>query len=89
MLVQALNRFGKMHPTVHIGTVSVIQSKPLDILAVVRDRPLHASNHGVVQNMDAWYDAFGVKPGDKLYLQEKRVRITLTARCGPDRVRHE
>jgi endothelin-converting enzyme/putative endopeptidase len=31
---------------------------------------------GVVQNLDAWYSAFGVKPGDKLYLPpEKRVRI--------------
>ena len=24
--------------------------------------------NGVVRNMDAWYAAFGVKPGDKLYL---------------------
>jgi endothelin-converting enzyme/putative endopeptidase len=32
--------------------------------------------NGVVKNVDAWYDAFGVKPGDKLYLPpEKRVRI--------------
>ena len=31
---------------------------------------------GVVRNMDAWYEAFGVKPGDKLYLApEQRVRI--------------
>ncbi|KAB7643889.1 M13 family metallopeptidase [Polymorphobacter fuscus] len=29
-----------------------------------------------VRNMDAWYDAFGVKPGDKLYLAPKdRVHI--------------
>jgi predicted metalloendopeptidase len=29
-----------------------------------------------VRNLDAWYEAFGVKPGDKLYLPpEKRVRI--------------
>ena len=29
-----------------------------------------------VRNVDAWYDAFGVKPGDKLYLKpEDRVRI--------------
>src|SRR6478735_8911719 len=29
-----------------------------------------------VRNLDAWYDAFGVKPGDKLYLApEQRVRI--------------
>jgi len=29
-----------------------------------------------VRNLDAWYDAFGVKDGDKLYLApDKRVRI--------------
>jgi putative endopeptidase len=32
--------------------------------------------NGVVRNMDAWYDAFDVKPGDKLYLPpEQRVHI--------------
>ncbi len=32
--------------------------------------------NGVVRNMDAWYTAFGVQPGDKLYLPpEERVRI--------------
>lgn len=32
--------------------------------------------NGVVRNVDAWYAAFGVKPGDKLYLPpEQRVRI--------------
>jgi putative endopeptidase len=31
---------------------------------------------GPVRNIDAWYDAFGVKPGDKYYLPpEQRVRI--------------
>jgi putative endopeptidase len=31
---------------------------------------------GPVRNIDAWYDAWGVKPGDKLYLKpEDRVRI--------------
>jgi predicted metalloendopeptidase len=24
--------------------------------------------NGVVRNIDAWYDTFGVKPGDRLYL---------------------
>jgi predicted metalloendopeptidase len=29
-----------------------------------------------VRNIDAWYEAFDVKPGDKLYLPpEQRVRI--------------
>lgn len=32
--------------------------------------------NGVVRNLDEWYEAFGVKPGDKMYLPpEKRVRI--------------
>ena len=32
--------------------------------------------NGVVRNMDAWYDAFGVKPGDQLYLDpDHRVHI--------------
>jgi len=32
--------------------------------------------NGVVRNMDAWYEAFGVQPGDRLYLPpEQRVRI--------------
>ena len=32
--------------------------------------------NGVVRNMDAWYKAFGVKPGDAMYLPpEQRVRI--------------
>jgi putative endopeptidase len=29
-----------------------------------------------VRNLDAWYDAFGIKPGDPLYLSpEKRVKV--------------
>jgi putative endopeptidase len=32
--------------------------------------------NGAVVNMDAWYDAFNVKPGDKLYIApENRIRI--------------
>lgn len=32
--------------------------------------------NGIVRNMDAWYEAFGVKPDDPLYLKpEERVRI--------------
>jgi endothelin-converting enzyme/putative endopeptidase len=31
--------------------------------------------NGVVRNVDAWYAAFNVKPGDKLYLPpEQRTR---------------
>jgi predicted metalloendopeptidase len=32
--------------------------------------------NGIVRNVDAWYKAFNVKPGDKLYLPpEERVSI--------------
>jgi endothelin-converting enzyme/putative endopeptidase len=32
--------------------------------------------NGVVRNMDAWYAAFAIKPGDRLYLApNERVRI--------------
>jgi putative endopeptidase len=32
--------------------------------------------NGVVRNVDAWYTAFGVKPGDKLYLPpDQRIKI--------------
>jgi putative endopeptidase len=32
--------------------------------------------NGTVRNIDAWYEAFGIQPGDKLYLApESRVRI--------------
>lgn len=32
--------------------------------------------NGIVRNVDAWYDAFNVKPGDKLYLPpDQRVKI--------------
>ena len=38
--------------------------------------PANYRVNGVVRNMDAWYRAFNVKPGDKLFLApENRVRI--------------
>jgi len=38
--------------------------------------PTEFRTNGVVRNMDAWYEAFDVKPGDALYLPpEQRVRI--------------
>jgi putative endopeptidase len=38
--------------------------------------PAEARVNGVVRNMDAWYEAFNVKPGDKLYVApEDRVKI--------------
>jgi putative endopeptidase len=31
---------------------------------------------GTIRNVDGWYTAFGVKPGDKLYVApEERVKI--------------
>jgi predicted metalloendopeptidase len=48
-----------------------------------RRRPLSAPHNpgefrvnGIVRNIDAWYEAFDVKPGDKRYLPpEARIRI--------------
>ena len=38
--------------------------------------PAEARVNGVVRNIDAWYEAFDVKPGDKLYVApEDRVKI--------------
>lgn len=38
--------------------------------------PEEYRTNGVVRNIDAWYEAFNVQPGDKLYLPpEERVRI--------------
>ena len=38
--------------------------------------PEEYRTNGVVRNMDVWYEAFNVQPGDKLYLPpEQRIRI--------------
>jgi putative endopeptidase len=38
--------------------------------------PAHFRVNGPLRNVDAWYEAFGVKPGDPLYLApDQRVRI--------------
>jgi putative endopeptidase len=38
--------------------------------------PPSARVNGVVRNVDAWYTAFNVQPGDKLYVApEERVKI--------------
>jgi putative endopeptidase len=38
--------------------------------------PVQFRVNGVVRNLDAWYEAFGVKAGHRLYLApEARVRI--------------
>ena len=45
------------------------------VLSDVHSPPYFRVN-GPVRNMDAWYEAFNVKPGDKLYLKpEERVSI--------------
>ena len=39
-------------------------------------RPAKYRVNGVVRNVDAWYKAFNVQPGDKLYLPpEQRVHV--------------
>ena len=53
---------------------------PESAIRYVIDYSYHAPTpyrvNGVVRNIDEWYSAFGVMPGDKLYLPpEKRVRI--------------
>jgi predicted metalloendopeptidase len=36
----------------------------------------HERVNGIVCNADSWYELFGVKPGNKLYLApESRIRI--------------
>ena len=45
-------------------------------LATATNAPPFLRVNGPVRNIDAWYAAFNVKPGDKLYLApENRVRI--------------
>ena len=34
----------------------------------IRTRPTKPGSTAIVRNFDAWYKAFDVKPGDKLYL---------------------
>jgi putative endopeptidase len=45
-------------------------------VATAPHSPPQFRTNGVVRNLDAWYEAFDVKPGDKLYLApEERVRL--------------
>jgi putative endopeptidase len=66
---------------VFLGWAQVWRSKMRDEAVrqqVVTDphSPAQFRVDGVVRNIDAWYDAFGVKPGDALYLApDQRVRI--------------
>jgi putative endopeptidase len=66
---------------VFLGWAQVWRSKSRDdalrnqIATGPHSPPLYRVN-GVVRNIDAWYEAFGVKPGDALYVPpEQRVRI--------------
>lgn len=64
-----------------LAWAQVWQSKDREDLARQRvetdpHSPPYFRINGVVRNIDAWYDAFDVKPGDALYLApEDRVRI--------------
>jgi putative endopeptidase len=66
---------------VFLGWAQVWRSKSrLDALkqqvATDPHSPVRFRVDGPMRNVDAWYEAFGVKPGDKLYLPpEERVRI--------------
>jgi putative endopeptidase len=66
---------------VFLGWAQVWRSKSrLDALkqqtATDSHSPARFRVDGPMRNIDAWYDAFGVKPGDKLYLDpQERVRI--------------
>jgi putative endopeptidase len=66
---------------VFLGWAQVWRAKSrLDMLKQLATSDPHSPERfrvdGSVRNVDAWYDAFGVKPGDRLYMKpENRVRI--------------
>jgi len=66
---------------VFLGWAQVWKSKVRDdalrqSLATDPHSPAMLRVNGVVHNVDGWYGAYGVKPGDKLYLPpDQRVRI--------------
>ena len=46
------------------------------LIATDEHAPPMTRVNGIVRNMDGWYDAFGIRPGDALYLAPaERVRI--------------
>jgi putative endopeptidase len=56
--------------------VKVREPQLRNAIATDPHSPAEFRVNGVVRNMDAWYDAFDVKPGDRLYLATRdRVRI--------------
>jgi putative endopeptidase len=66
---------------VFLGWAQIWRSKhrPESLMKIVASDP-HAPQRfrvdGPLRNVDAWYEAFGVKPGNRLYLRpEERVRI--------------
>jgi len=56
-----------------------LKQRPEDLRSQVTSDPHSPPKfrvNGVVRNVDAWYRAFNVQPGEKLYLPEdQRVRI--------------
>jgi hypothetical protein len=60
-------------PLVEPGTVE--PTCPTETAVQLTDVSFGCVN-GPVRNIDAWYSAFGVKPGDAMYIPpEKRARI--------------
>ncbi|MDO1560167.1 M13-type metalloendopeptidase [Brevundimonas sp. 2R-24] len=66
---------------VFLGWAQVWRSKDREAFArqlLVSDphAPAFARVNGVVRNMDAWYEAFNIQPGDPMYIPpEQRVRL--------------
>ena len=57
---------------------AAVSAWPVDLQQLVNGThsPGHIRAFAPLRNIDAWYDAFGVKPGDALYIApQDRVRI--------------
>ena len=53
-----------------------LQKTPSCAGMLPEDSPAEYRTNGVVPNVDAWYEAFGVGPDDAMYIPpEERVRI--------------
>ena len=65
-----------MIPWGHVGSISPRAITLRQQLVTDPHSPAHERVDGVVRNIDAWYEAFGIKPGDPMYVApDQRVRI--------------